>query len=149
MIGGGKFSNGAFGGAMTHLFNAEGGALVKPKRNLAWDTDGNGRLSMEEANNWFRNGNGRPIDVDASKLTVLDLEDHDIVMYPSDYAAHGQVSLSPNGGIYNSTYDFEPHEVTGWGTIFRNEATIWGSVIAGDGQAYETRFYNKPTVWKF
>jgi len=97
---GGDFLEGAVAAAMVHLFND--GA-----KNLKWDSDGDGKLSLNEANNWWENGNGEAIDVDASKLTILDLESVDIVLGIEDYLVHGSVSLAPNGGRYESVYDFD------------------------------------------
>jgi len=141
-LGGGKFANGAVSGAFVHMFNAE----MSLKRNTAWNTDGNGRLSLKEANRWWRVGHGVAIDVDASKLIVLDFKNRDIVFGTADYLAHGQVSLSTSGKIYDSWYDFDIKIKSDFVTGFRNAGTAIGQMVAGQGQRYETRFYNKPMI---
>jgi hypothetical protein len=118
------------------LFNAEGNKI----KNLEWDLDKDGILSLDEANSWYQNGKGLAIDVDASKLTVLDLEDVDIVFGIEDYLVHGSVSLAPNGGIYQSRYDFDIRIRDDFLTAIRN---------AGEGMPYDIRFYGKPKVIKW
>ena len=145
VLGGGKFANGATTGAFVHLFNAEG----KKIKNLEWDLDKNGILSLDEANNWYKNGKGVTIDVDASKLTVLDLEDVDIVFGIEDYLVHGSVSLAPNGGIYQSRYDFDIRIRDDFLTAIKNAGTVIGWMNAGEGMPYDIRFYGKPKVIKW
>jgi hypothetical protein len=117
--------------------------------NSNWDTNGDEKMSLSEANNWFRNGNGQPVNIDASKLTVIDFKDYDIVFGLGDYMVHGSVSLAPNGGIYDSTYDFDYKIKSDIFSAIRNAGNTLGLINAGKGKKFDTRFYNKPKVYKW
>lgn len=104
--------------------------------------------SLSEANNWYQNDKATRIDVDASQIMVLDLENRDIVL-GKDYLIFGQVSLSSQGTIRPGYYNFERHgEGFFDGGYFglRNAGTVIGGYCAGEGNPFHINFYNYPTI---
>jgi RHS repeat-associated protein len=131
-----------------------GAAGVTAAPATAMPQNGDGKLSLEEANEHYRNGNGAPVVIDASKLTVR-LEGPapkvggnviGSVYGTSDWLVFGRVSLTRTGAntysIGTERYDFDIKP----GFSFRNMETYIGSARAGSGVGYETRFNGSPRV---
>ena len=154
-LGGGKFANGAVSGAFTHMFNVEAGSVAKARRIKALLKGAHdGHLSLEEANAHFVYGQGEPIYVDASKLTVHKYQiawmDRTIVA-GDDYYVHGQVTIDNDGKILAGDYDFDiKHKWYNPVIIARNIGTIGGLHVAGGiGTPFKVYYIGKPKVITF
>jgi hypothetical protein len=145
-LAGGDFASGALGASMVYLYNDLANYLLHKRIEKLWDLNGDGKISLNEAERWYHTGHGKTIYVDASKLTVLHLENRDIVL-GSDYFVHGQVSLDKDNHILGSWYDFDIKHNGGFLTDIRNAVTVLGWIHAGNaGLKYHTDFYNKPNI---
>ena len=124
--------------------------------------DWDGYLTLKEANDWYRNGNGQAVFVDASQINLSPLAIEDLIvdknviynfLYPTTLnvatgLVYGQISLTlldENGTVRIGNthgeidrYDFDMH--TG-GVSFRNIATKIGGIVAGKGVPYAIRGY--------
>ena len=126
--------------------------------NLPNRPDYDGYLTLSEANEWYRNGNGQPLFVDASKislapLTIEDLSINKSLTYNFLYPTHpnfktglvygnititlldkiGKVRIGNDKNLID-IYDFETHV---GGNKFRNIATRIGAYVAGEGTSYK------------
>ena len=125
--------------------------------NLNKRPDWDGKLTLSEANEWYRNGNGRELFVDINKI--------DLSMYASlgdkyigkIYAFNLQMDGSSDGLVfgnltfkryandacraYSDTYDFEYHK--GISSMPRNVATFFGRLYAGKGTSYIINIYGE------
>jgi len=123
-------------------------------------------LTLEEANNWYNNGNGQPLSVDLSKINLRSVSVDDfkkvgdskyfnLLFYSNntnDGLVYGNIKLTymgptrtGNGGIVSATYDIYDFDIRKWnsvGNVGRNVETIIGSQVAGPGTAYRINFYN-------
>lgn len=134
-----------------------------------------GKLSLKEANKWFRHGQGKSLTVDASKIdldfinpdnwNVGETKVKQTLFTSKDGRVYGNLTLTYEGNSHFSInpdiYDFETHHGLGLKTWFRNQATKVGSWVAGSGKAYKINFsgFNKvnhspfvpqyPTGYKF
>ncbi|MDH6353685.1 hypothetical protein M2132_000002 [Dysgonomonas sp. PH5-45] len=130
--------------------------------------DYDGKLTFFEANDWYRNGNGQPLYVDASKIdlspvTTTDLEEGKgrYINFASPSYANletglvygnikltllnentGSVKLGGENGLLDN-YGFEMHK---GGSKFRNFATKIGKMVAGNGKEYDIFNYNNGQV---
>ena len=136
-------------------------------QGLADRPDYDGKLTLKEANEWYRSGSGEPLYVDASKIdlspvTTQDLEEGigKYINFASlSYAnketglvygnikltlidSDGTVKLGGVNGLLDN-YGFEMHK---GGSVFRNMATRIGRVVAGKGVSYNIYNYNNGKV---
>jgi hypothetical protein len=70
-ISGGKFANGAVSVAFVMMYNdmaheVQGSRLLKKQREDLMKSAKDAHLTLEEANNWYRYGGGKPIYIDGS-----------------------------------------------------------------------------------
>lgn len=118
--------------------------------------DYDGYLTLSEANDWYRNGDGKPLFVDVSKIdlspvTIDDLRRDEVIYYNYFHPKHpnlmtglvygtlgitllddlGSVRIGSKNGMID-TYDFDYQE----GRFFRNVATKIGHFVAGKGIGY-------------
>lgn len=159
---GGDFWRGAATGASVGLLNHLGDKVnqeVIRKRILK-----DGRLTLSEANEWYRYGKGKSLTVDASKvdLDFIDIGDWKVgdqravqTLYESrDGRVYGNLTLEYKGNsnfsINKDTYNFEMHSVKTVKTWFRNQFTRIGAWHAGKGQQFDIYFsgYNKVNNYK-
>ena len=120
--------------------------------------DYDGYLTLSEANEWYRNGNGEPLYVDIRKIDLYNLlfslpDDGPYInlltkgLNPIDGLVYGHIELIPqlNGSVKASpdTYDFDMHSDTSFSTRVRNVETFIGSKVAGKGTPYQIQFYNE------
>lgn len=130
--------------------------------SLKFRPDFDGKLTLSEANEWYRKGNGQPLFVDASKINLSPLSIEDLKLNES-YTHNFLSPVHPNiktGLIYGNInvtlldetgtvrlgnqnnridiYDFDFHK---GGSRFRNFATSVGAFVAGKGVSYEIRGY--------
>ncbi len=139
--------------------------------NLKNRPDYDGKLTLGEANQWYRDGNGGPLFVDAGKInlspvTVEDVQAEGGSMYKNyfissnqetgriygtikitlDDAATGTVSL---GGSDRKVDDYDFDQKPRDGTIkrdVRNIGTAIGSVVAGKGKGYPIYTYGNGKI---
>ena len=136
-------------------------------QGLADRPDYDGKLTLKEANEWYRSGSGEPLYVDASKIdlspvTTQDLEEGigKYINFASlSYAnketglvygnikltlidSDGTVKLGGVNGLLDN-YGFEMHKGR---SVFRNMATRIGRVVAGKGVSYNIYNYNNGKV---
>jgi RHS repeat-associated protein len=129
--------------------------------------DYDGKLTLSEANDWYSNGNGEPLYVDASKIDLSPVTTEDmnvgegkVFNFASPRYANtetglvygnikltllnsqGSVLLGGKNGLLDN-YGFEMHE---GGSKFRNFATKIGKAIAGSGISYDIYNYKYGTV---
>ena len=118
------------------------------------DLNGDGKMSLGEANQHYRDGTGTPVNIDASKLIVR-LEGRapkvggyvlGTIYGDSDFLVYGRVGLTRTGSnsysINTERYDFAFQS----GLSFRNIETFFGRINAGSGVSFETRFRGIPRV---
>lgn len=129
--------------------------VAKPNNG---DLNGDGKLSLNEANDHWRDGDGEPLSVDASKLSVtLEGPQPEIggkvigsVTGTSDWLVFGRVQLERTGAnsyrIMPELYDFDIKSWNSIGNIGRNIETYIGRGYAGSGAPFETQFYGSPNV---
>ena len=119
--------------------------------------DYDGILSLSEANDWYKKGEGKPLFVDVSKIdlspaSIGDLSLNEIKYYNYFHPMHlnlktglvygtlgmtlldneGNVRIGAKNGLID-IYDFDYQK----GRPFRNFATKIGSAFAGYGKSYK------------
>lgn len=134
--------------------------------------DYDGKLTLKEANEWFRKGGGEPLFVDAAKVNLSPVETGDFESVGSSQyknffltsnqetgAVYGTIKLTleDNSGTvkiggkggYLDTYDFEQKKSDGsLKRELRNIGTKAGAILAGDGNGYKIYNYGKGKVEK-
>ena len=121
--------------------------------------DYDGYLTLQEANEWYRNGNGEPLYIDLKKLDLscfVSLGDEyigkeytfNLSIWSNNInekLVFGNVKFirCPNDGVraYADTYDFDMKSGLNPLIIIRNIQTIIGSIVAGKGVPYNIYFY--------
>jgi RHS repeat-associated protein len=136
--------------------------------HLDWDSDGDGILTLGEANSWYRNGNGQAITVDASRITFTTVNptelsrDHftainfEMRLEPVHGLVYGSLSIKLVGNnkvmIEPNEYDFRVGAANGspWFSsprgFVRNVGTVLGNVVSGSGQPYWINFSGLATI---
>ena len=125
--------------------------------------DYDGKLTLSEANSWYRNGNGQPLFVALNKINldgilslgecyVGDIKSVNLLVSSNsinDGLVYGQITLKryPNHQVraYSDKYNFEMHSwrnPMNWG---RNIETLIGRKVAGNGMPYEINIYGSKT----
>ncbi|MDD2636449.1 MAG: RHS repeat-associated core domain-containing protein [Bacteroidales bacterium] len=132
--------------------------------SLSSRPDWNGHLTLDEANNWYRNGNGQALYTDLSKIDLSNLyskgekyvnQEKYISLFrasnsTNDALVYGQITLKryPNHQVraYSDEYNFETHNP--WNPLNwpRNIQTRIGRSYAGDGQEYDINIYGSKTL---
>ncbi len=152
---GGNFWQGAVTGLMVSGLNhlAHQTKQPQPKR-----PDADGKLTLEEANEWWANGNG-DLTVDASKVDLNFIDPSKMVKGQKylvqslttskdgrvygriwvEYQGNNQVSIDPD------TYDFN-QEGSFWDNPGRNTANAIGKFFAGEGTPYQINFRGLNTI---
>lgn len=141
------------------------GRKANSSKKQPWDLDGDGRISLDEANNWYKNGKGQSITLDASKI---DLNSVDIsewkkgeikgiqtLFNSKEGRVLGNITVEYLGNnqlkIFPDTYNFEMHGNpltvrTQPLTMIRNAATFLGLLKAGSGMQYKINFSGVNTI---
>ena len=127
--------------------------------NLSSRPDWDGYLTLEEANDWYRNGNGQPLFVSLEKIDLSGLvslgddyigETKDINLFFGSHSAndamvYGHIKLVryPNDKVrsYADFYDFDIKPWNSFSSIGRNIQTIIGKGVAGRGVGYPIHLY--------
>lgn len=174
MIAGGNFMDGFRQGLITsglnHVAHSTFNKLdsensFSQQQNDPWDLDGDGRISLDEANNWYRNGRGQSISVDASNIDLNSVNTKGWVkgktygvqtLFNSsegrvlgnitvEYLGNNQVKILPDK--YNFEMHGDPLSVRSkpW-TMIRNAATFLGIMKSGSGMQYDINFRGINTI---
>ena len=121
--------------------------------------DWDGHLTLSEANEWYRTGNGEPLFVALDKIDLSGIfslgesyvgdEDHFNLLLNSgslnDGLVYGSVTLKRYSNhqvrAYSDKYNFEMHNP--WNPLNwpRNAETVIGRKYAGQGIGYEINIY--------
>ena len=127
--------------------------------NLPNRPDYDGYLTLNEANKWYREGNGQPLFVSFEKIDmsgVYSKGDKAIgkewkvnlsfrSASTNDGLVYGQIKIKqyPNDYVraYADWYDFDMHSFWNPFNWPRNFATIIGGILAGNGVRYEINIY--------
>ena len=121
--------------------------------------DYDGYLTINEANKWYREGEGQPLFTSLKKIDlsgiyslgekyVGQIKSFNLLLHSgslNDGLVYGNITLKryPNHSVraFSDKYDFEMHNIwnpLNWG---RNAETIIGNKVAGEGQPYEINIY--------
>lgn len=128
--------------------------------NLKQRPDWDGKLTLSEANDWYRNGGGKELFVDINSIDLSMLYSLGDEYVGEIYSFNLQLLGSKDGLVYGNltfkrypndtcrayqdTYDFEQHK--GIKSFFRNIATFFGSLYAGQGTSYKISIYGAKTL---
>ena len=133
--------------------------------------DYDGILTLSEANDWYRRGNGEPLYVDAARIDLFPVTTESFekgegsseyinfagLNYPNPNTGlvYGNIKLTlldestgkvrlgrPDGLLDNYGFEQNPN-----GGRWRNFATTVGKVVAGKGKPFDIYTYNTGTVW--
>jgi hypothetical protein len=162
----------SYDNAMNHNLGLEGLANQDAIDKYTTSFDGlkdrpdwDGYLTLDEANDWYRNGNGQPLFVALDKIDLSFLyskgekyvgEHKYISLFKAsnsvnDALVYGTIGLTryTNNqvrGTYD-IYDFDMHKGGGVTTWLRNRATEIGQWVAGgEGTAYRIYFNGSKTL---
>jgi len=132
--------------------------------NLPNRPDWDGYLTLEEANEWYRTGEGQPLFTDLSKIDlsrIYSLGEKYVGQVKAvnlltnsnslnDGLVYGNITLRryPNHQVraFADKYDFEMHNSRNplnWG---RNAQTIIGRKVAGEGMPFEINIHGSATL---
>jgi len=123
------------------------------KQKDKWDLDDNGKMSLEEANTWYRNGNGKAVTLYANMLDLNFINTEgwikgktysvQTLIKSNDGRVLGNITVKYLGNnkvsILPDTYNFEQHGKF-MDSPFRNSATVLGNWLAGDGKEFQINF---------
>ncbi len=120
------------------------------------------KLTLDEANEWYRNGNGKSLFINMNSIDLSMLYSLGDDYVGKTYSFNLQMLGSRDGLVYGhlkfkrypndacrafqDTYDFDMH--SGITSIPRNIATVFGSLYAGKGTSYKINFYGLQTLKK-
>ncbi|HPQ22436.1 MAG TPA: hypothetical protein PK147_11320, partial [Saprospiraceae bacterium] len=136
--------------------------FASAQEGATWDRNGDGILSLHEANLHYRNGGG-PITVDASKLTFTNVNPNELSRTkstPINFEQRGpakvglvygtldltlvssnKVSIADNDYDFNIGADYDhPWFGRGFEGFLRNVGTLGGKILAGKGTPYTIQF---------
>ena len=126
--------------------------------------DYDGYLTLQEANEWYRNGNGEPLFASLEKIDLSGIyslgekyvgQEKRISLFLAsesfnDALVYGTITLNryPNHHVraYADKYDFDMHNSFNPLNWPRNISTIIGKKVAGKGQAYYINLYGSKAI---
>ncbi|WP_143392707.1 RHS repeat domain-containing protein, partial [Flavobacterium psychrophilum] len=138
--------------------------LVSSFNSLPSRPDYDGKVTLSEANDWFKNGNGQPLFVNLGKIDMTGIsssrfdgiKDREVfnLLYNSndldDVRVIGSFTLRlyPNNQVkaFQDTYNFEQHSWKNPLEWPRNILTVVGSALAGEGTTFPINFYGTQTI---
>jgi len=162
MAKGKTLDNMSFDEALKFANNGNFKNFIDHYNNLSNRPDWDGYLTLKEANEWYRNGNGEPLFVDASKIDLSPVKKSDFSKVGDSFYKKfefttntktglvygtimltllndkGDVQLGETGGFLDR-YDFDIKK--GVEHIPRNIATWIAKQIAGQGTSYNIFYY--------
>ena len=121
--------------------------------------DWDGYITLSEANDWYRNGNGQPLYADFSQIEMSrfrSLGDKyvgkrytfnllEIYGTTTDALVYGNLTFTrlPDNRVKaeRDQYNFDMHPWKNVRNIARNIETIIGNIVAGRGKGYPIYFY--------
>jgi RHS repeat-associated protein len=138
---------------------------LKSYTSLKDRPDYDGYLTLEEANKWYREGNGQPLFTSLAKIDlsgiyslgeryVGEIKSFNLLLHSgslNDGLVYVTLKRYPNHSVraFSDKYDFEMHNgrnPLNWG---RNIETVIGNRVAGKGQAYEINIYGSAKLTPF
>jgi len=164
MAKGKTLDNMSFDEAKNFANNGKFKDFINHYNNLSNRPDWDGYLTLKEANEWYRNGNGQPIFVDLSKIDlsgiyslgekyVGQVKTFNLLLNSgslNDGLVYGKITLKryPNHQVraFADRYDFEMHNPknpSNWG---RNAETVIGKKVAGEGTPFDINIYGSATL---
>jgi len=164
MAKGKTLDNMSFDEALKFANNGNFKDFIDHYNNLPSRPDWDGYLTLKEANEWYRNGNGEPLFVDASKIDlsgiyslgekyVGQVKTFNLLLNSgslNDGLVYGKITLKryPNHQVraFADRYDFEMHNPknpSNWG---RNAETVIGKKVAGEGTPFDINIYGSATL---
>ena len=124
---------------------------------LSGRPDWDGKLTLEEANEWYKNGNGQELFVDINQIDLSMLYSLGDGYVGKEYTFNLLFLGSEDGKVYGNltfvrypndtcrayadTYDFDMKPWNGLKNCVRNIVAIAGSIYAGKGTPYEINIY--------
>ncbi len=155
--------------ALSHSLGAKGlssseaqSSLLSHYSGLKNRPDYDGRITLNEANDWYRNGNGEPLFADLGQLNLSSItpnqfENKDITYFNllfrgnrKDGLVYGTIGLTNLGNNevkgYFDDYDFDIRPWNSPGNVIRNIETKIGDWKAGNGTGYRIHFYGKGRI---
>lgn len=139
------------------LIDADSRARFEVSRNSLCDRpDWDGYLTLEEANEWYRNGHGQPLFVSIEKLDLhnLNLDEIDsttpykllsIKNNLNDGTVFGRITFEKDSSnvVRAKDYDTYNFDIKPWkkSNVERNILTIISSILAGNGVEYDIYIY--------
>ena len=125
--------------------------------------DWDGELTLSEANDWYRSGQGQPLFVDINKMSLGTFFNErtegtivlrNLLFYSesiNDALVFGNVTLkyeSKNQVSFSipDTYNFDIKPINSFSSIPRNISTIIGRMVAGPGKSYTINVYGSKQV---
>lgn len=159
MSAGNTLDNMSWGDALMFANNGNFENFLNHYNNLSTRPDWDGHLTLDEANEWYRNGNGQPLYTDLSKIDLSGIyslgenyvgqkKTFNLLLHSgslNDGLVYGQVRFKryPNHSVraYSDRYDFDMHN--GWNPLNwpRNAQTVIGRSYAGEGTPYEINIH--------
>lgn len=134
-------------------------------KSLNTRPDWDGYLTLDEANEWYRNGNGQPLYVSLEKINLDGLvslgEDYVGKKYTfnllygaslkaADGLVYGNLTFKryPNHTCraYADTYDFDYKSNKNPANWIRNIETFIGKIYAGEGKGYQINIYGSKKI---
>ncbi|HOB77668.1 MAG: RHS repeat-associated core domain-containing protein [Bacteroidales bacterium] len=166
MSKGKTLDNMSFDEALEFANNGKFKDFIDNYNNLPNRPDWDGYLTLNEANEWYRNGNGQPLFVDLSKIDLSNLyslgdnyigEEKYINLFfasisTNDALVYGTIKLKryPNDQVkaYADVYDFNMHNSKNPLNWPRNIEAKIGKAYAGDGNPFNINFYGSKQLKK-
>lgn len=124
---------------------------------LRYRPDWDGYLTLTEANEWYRYGQGRPLFVDINKIDLGVFFNErpkgssflrSLIIHSgsvNDALVYGTITLTsePNNMVSSKpdTYNFDIKPITSLPVLWRNVSTIIGAIAAGPGSPYRINVY--------
>ena len=125
--------------------------------------DWDGELTLSEANDWYRSGQGQPLFVDINKMSLGTFFNErtegtivlrNLLFYSesiNDALVFGNVTLkyeSKNQVSFSipDIYNFDIKPINSFSSIPRNISTIIGRMVAGPGKSYTINVYGSKQV---
>ena len=139
-------------------------SLVSNFNSLPSRPDYDGKVTLSEANDWFKNGNGQPLFMDLGKIDLSGIsssrfkgvgskEAFNLLLNSNSIDAGvvlGNVTLRlhPDNKVkgFPDKYDFESHSWLNPLNWPRNVETIIGRNVAGEGNKYPIYLYGSQTI---
>jgi RHS repeat-associated protein len=126
--------------------------------------DYDGYLTLEDANEWYRSGNGQSLYTSLEKIDLSGIyslgegfvgqeKAFNLLLNSNnlnDALVYGTITLKryPNNTVraYNDQYDFIPNDWNNPLNYIRNLSTLGGQIVAGVGIPYDINIYGSKTL---